>query len=210
VLYVEMTSTGESACLGDSLEEAWLKAAIANGLRLPHKSLLVSIGGDDAKQKLLEPLRQLAAAGFEIHATPGTSRFLDAQDVKSHLVRKVSDQEGSGVQGFMGSGSDRTPGTPDPQNPVLLTSDVVELIADRKVECVINIPKRTADETVLTDGYRIRRAAADFGIPLINDTELARLFIRTLLRYPRPGLDAKPLAAYAARTRPPDSVPPRC
>jgi hypothetical protein len=129
--------------------------------------------------KLLEPLRKLAAAGFEIHATPGTSRFLDAQGVKSQLVRKVSE--------------------PGPG-----THDVVELVADRKVECVVNIPMRTADETVLTDGYRIRRAAADFGIPLINDTELARLFIRALLRHPRQGLDAKPLSAYATRSRPPD------
>jgi len=172
VLYVEMTSTGESACLGDSLEEAWLKAAIANGLRLPGKTVLVSIGGDDAKLKLLEPLRRLAAAGFEIHATPGTSRFLDAQGVRTLPVRKVSDAE--------------------PDAP-----DVVELIGGRKVECVINIPMRAADETVLTDGYRIRRAAADFGVSLVNDVELARLFIRALLRYQRRALDAKPLSAYA-------------
>ncbi len=184
VLYVEMTSTGESACLGDSLEEAWLKAAIANGLRLPKKSLLVSIGGDDAKHKLLEPLRQLAAAGFDIHATQGTNRFLEAQGVRSQLARKVSDPK----QG---------------------TRDVVELIADRRVECVVNIPMRIADETVLTDGYRIRRAAADFGIPLINDAELARLFIRALLRHPRPDLDARPLSAYAGRTRPSDAGSPR-
>ncbi len=176
VLYVEMTSTGESACLGDSLEEAWLKAAIANGLRLPEKSLLVSVGGDDAKHKLLEPLRQLATAGFDIHATSGTNRFLEAQGVRSQLVRKVSDPK----QG---------------------TRDVVELIADRKVECVVNIPMRTADETVLTDGYRIRRAAADFGIPLINDAELARLFVRALMRHPRASLDALPLSAYATRAK---------
>jgi carbamoyl-phosphate synthase large subunit len=196
VLYVEMTSTGESACLGDSLEEAWLKAAIANGLRLPEKSLLVSVGGDDAKIKLLEPLRRLADAGFDIHATSGTNQFLAAHGVKSQLVRKVSDRAGSGH---------------DPKSQEDLghvpPRDVAELIADRKVECVINIPKRTADETVLTDGYRIRRAAADFGIPLINDGELARLFIRALLRHQRQSLDAKPLYAYATRSRPPGRGP---
>jgi len=193
VLYVEMTSTGESACLGDSLEEAWLKAAIANGLRLPEKTLLVSIGGDDAKLKLLEPLRRLAAAGFELHATPGTSRFLEAEGVKSRLVRKVSDRAQGHDPNVGHSGS-----CPElPPTPVL---DVAELIAGRKVECVINIPKRSADETVLTDGYRIRRAAADFGISLVNDVELGRLFIRALLRYQRRGLDAKPLSAYTGGT----------
>ena len=130
------------------------------------------------KHKLLEPLRQLAAAGFDIHATQGTNQFLEAQGARSQLVRKVSDPK----QG---------------------ARDVTELIADRRVECVINIPKRVADETVLTDGYRIRRAAADFGIPLINDAELARLFIRALLVHPRQSLDAKPLSAYAARAKTP-------
>jgi carbamoyl-phosphate synthase large subunit len=203
VLYVEMTSTGESACLGDSLEEAWLKAAIANGLRLPRKSLLVSVGGDDAKHKLLEPLRQLAAAGFDLHATSGTNRFLQTHGIPSRAVRKVSDPASERESGI---GSRES----TPQSPLSTPDlDVVELIADRRVECVVNIPKRTADETVLTDGYRIRRAAADFGIPLINDTELARLFIRTLLHHPRQDLDAKPLSAYAARTRSPDAVPPR-
>jgi carbamoyl-phosphate synthase large subunit len=176
VLYVEMTATGESACLGDSLEEAWLKAAIANGLKLPGKTLLVSVGGGDAKMKLLEPLRQLAAAGYVLYSTSGTHRFLGSQGIETRPVRKVSD--------------------PGPGK------DVVELIGSRVVECVVNIPQRTADETALTDGYRIRRAAADFGIPLVNDTELARLFIRALLRHGRAGLDAKPLSAYAARTRP--------
>ncbi len=199
VLYVEMTSTGESACLGDSLEEAWLKAAIANGLRLPEKSLLVSVGGEDAKHKLLEPLRQLAAAGFDIHATTGTNQFLEANRVRSKPVRKVSDPARDTTQSS-------SIGVVSQAEPAM---NITELIADRKVECVINIPKRTADETVLTDGYRIRRAAADFGIPLINDGELARLFIRALLRHPRPGLDTKPLYAYAARSRPSGAATPR-
>ena len=60
---------------------------------------------------------------------------------------------------------------------------------------------------MLTDGYRIRRTAADFGIPLVNDAELARLFIRALLRHPRQSLDAKPLYAYAARSRPTGAAP---
>jgi carbamoyl-phosphate synthase large subunit len=176
VLYVEMTATGESACLGDSLEEAWLKAAIANGLRLPEKRILVSIGGDEPKAKLLASLRELAAAGYELTATPGTHRFLSEHGVIARLAAKVS-------------------------APAAGERNVVELVVGREVECVINIPKRLADETVLTDGYRIRRAAADFGIPLVNDVELARLFIRAMLRHPRRELDAKPLSAYAVRAR---------
>ncbi|MFO7676349.1 MAG: carbamoyl-phosphate synthase (glutamine-hydrolyzing) large subunit [bacterium] len=172
VLYVEMTSTGEVACLGDSLDEAWLKAAIANGLRLPQRSVLVSIGSDRHKTKLLESIRALARAGFELHATAGTHRFLAGHGIESRPVRKVSEGE---------------------------RPTVVDLILERQVECVINVPRRESDEATLTDGYHIRRTAADIGVPLVNDAELARLFVRALLAHPRAGLDCRPLSDYVGR-----------
>ena len=172
VLYVEMTSTGEAACLGDSLEEAWYKAAISTGFVLPRKSVLVSIGGDAHKVKLLDSLRALAAAGFELYATDGTHRFLEANGIKSQLAHKVSEGK---------------------------VPSVVDLILGKVVGCVLNIPKRTADEATLTDGYYIRRSAADIGVPLVNDAELARLFVRTLLAHPREGLEARPLSDYMRR-----------
>ncbi len=174
VLYVEMTSTGEVACLGDSLDEALLKAMISNGFRLPGKSVLLSIGTEDQKVKLLDCIQQLAAAGFELYATAGTHRFLTEHGVKAHVVHKVS--EGA-------------------------SPNVVDLILSRRVECVINVPKRSSDELTLTDGYHIRRTAADIGVPLVNDAELARVFVRALLRHPRSTLPVRPLSAYdTART----------
>ena len=179
VLYVEMTSTGESACLGDCLETAWLKAAIANGLRLPKKTVLVSVGAEELKVKLLDSVRALTGAGYTIYATAGTHSFLHQHGVPSQCVHKVSEGK---------------------------SPSVVDLILARSVECVINVPKRMADETTLTDGYRIRRTAADLGIPLVNDAELARLFVRALLAHPRSTLDARPLSDYAGdgdeRTKP--------
>ncbi len=169
VLYVEMTSTGEAACLGDSLDEAWLKAVQSVGFRLPRKSVLVSVGTDAQKVKLLESLRQLEKAGFEIYATPGTHQFLKGEGVRSEPVHKVSEGK---------------------------SPSVVDLIVSRKVECVINVPKRSADEKTLTDGYHIRRTAADSGVPLVNDAELARLFIRALLGYKPESLSVRPLADY--------------
>jgi len=172
VLYVEMTSTGEAACLGDSLEEAWFQAAISTGFRPPRKTMLFSIGGEDQKVKLLSEIRSLADAGFELYATPGTHAFLEKHGVKARFAHKFSGQ----------------------QSP-----SVVDLIVSRKVECVVNVPSRTTDETALTDGYYIRRAAADFGVPLVNDAELARLFIRALLRHPRENLVVRPLSDYNRR-----------
>jgi carbamoyl-phosphate synthase large subunit len=172
VLYVEMTSTGEAACLGDSLEEAWLQAAIATGFRLPKKTVLFSIGAEEQKVKLLNEIRSLADAGFELYATGGTHAFLEKHGIKARFAHKFSEQK---------------------------SPSVVDLITSRTVECVVNVPSRTADETTLTDGYYIRRAAADFGVPLVNDAELARLFIRTLLRHPRESLAVRPLSDYNRR-----------
>jgi carbamoyl-phosphate synthase large subunit len=173
VLYVEMTSTGEVACLGDSLEEAWLAALISNGFRLPARSVLLSIGTEDQKVKLLDSIRALAGAGYELHATAGTHAFLGKHGISSTLAHKVS--EGA-------------------------SPSVVELIRTRQVECVINVPNRQADEAMLTDGYHIRRTAADIGVPLINDAELARLFVRALLRHPRASLEVRPLSHYNQRS----------
>ncbi len=173
VLYVEMTSTGEAACLGDSLEQAWLKAAISCGFRLPEKTVLLSIGAEEQKLKLLDSIRALSEAGYELYATRGTHAFLEQHGVGVRFVHKVS--EG------------RSP-------------SVVDLIRGREVECVVNVPMRTADEATLTDGYHIRRTAADIGVPLVNDGELARLFIRALLRHPRATLDVRPLSDYTHRT----------
>ena len=172
VLYVEMTSTGEAACLGDSLEEAWLQAAIATGFRPPKKAVLFSVGAEENKVKLLNEIRSLAEAGFELYATGGTHAFLEKYGIKARFAHKFSEQ----------------------QSP-----SVVDLITGRTVECVVNVPSRTASETVLTDGYYIRRAAADFGVPLVNDAELARLFIRALLRHPRETLTVRPLSEYNRR-----------
>jgi hypothetical protein len=43
-LGVEMASTGEVACFGEDRYEAYLKAMISTGFRMPEKRVLVSIG----------------------------------------------------------------------------------------------------------------------------------------------------------------------
>jgi len=172
VLYVEMTSTGEAACLGDSLEEAWRDAVRSVGFRFPAKRVLLSIGGHEQKLKFLESAQALVQAGFELVATGGTHRFLAERGVPSVLVHKVSESKGP---------------------------TVVDLIRDRAVECVINVPTRETDVATLTDGYTIRRTAADLGIPLVNDAELARLLVRTLFIPER--AEVLPLAAYNRRRR---------
>ncbi len=69
VLGVEMASTGEVACFGEDLEEAYLKAILATGGKIPQKGIFISLGGDDKKARFLEGARLLATLGVPLYAT---------------------------------------------------------------------------------------------------------------------------------------------
>lgn len=43
-LGVEMASTGEVACFGEDRYEAYIKAMLSTGFKMPEKNILVSIG----------------------------------------------------------------------------------------------------------------------------------------------------------------------
>src|SRR5205807_6270111 len=73
LLGVEMASTGEVACFGEDLEEAYLKAILATGGSIPKKGIFISLGGEDKKAKFLESARQLRTLGIPLYATEKTS-----------------------------------------------------------------------------------------------------------------------------------------
>ena len=157
ILGVDMASTGEVACLGDTFNEALLKAMLSVGHRIPEKAVLISSGNAIQKADLLPACQLLHAHGFPIYATEGTRRFLEENGV-----------------------------------PALDGSDALPLIRDHQVDLVINIPKNFTHGE-LTTGYRIRRAAIDFNVPLITDSRLATAFIRAFCTLP---LEELPLKAW--------------
>ena len=157
VLGVDMSSTGEVGCLGDSLNEALLNALIATGYRLPKKSVLISSGAAKGKVSLLEPAKQLVKKGFDVYATGGTAKFFNENGVKATPVA-WPDEEGS---------------TDNGQGSV---ENVMDMIADHKFDLIVNVPKNHTKRE-LTNGYRIRRGAIDHNIPLMTNVRLAKAFI---------------------------------
>ena len=153
VLGVDMSSTGEVGCLGDSMEEALLNALIATGYRLPnkadHAAILMSSGGAKGKVDLLEPARQLSRNGFVIYGTAGTAKFLNDNGIEAQTVA-WPDEEGE--------------------------NNVMDMIAAHRFGLIINVPKNHTKRE-LTNGYRIRRAAIDHNIPLMTNVRLAKAFI---------------------------------
>jgi carbamoyl-phosphate synthase large subunit len=170
VLSVEMASTGEVACFGSSFEEAFLKSMISAGFKMPKKSIVLSIGKDKDKMSFLDSARDLAEMGYELYATDGTAKFMESNGVKTKLLNKAS------------CGKD---------------PNLVKYISNKKLDLVINIPKNFAHDEE-TDGFRIRRAAVDANIPLINNLQVANALVRSLKKFKDRPLPVRSWDEYAA------------
>lgn len=165
---VEMTSTGEVACMGNDFNEAYLKALQAVGFRFPFKSVLLSTGSIESKAELLEPVRRLHEMGVRLYATDGTAKFLRKNGLSVKMLHWPLDEK---------------------------APNVVDFIRQGKIDLVINIPKNLQQEE-LTNGYLIRRASVDFNAMLITNRQIAMRVIEALSEQPIFPLPAKSWDSY--------------
>ena len=157
-LGVEMQSTGEAACFGNSFHDALAKGLISVGYNLPVKgTALVTVGGDKNKQKLVSSIAKLKHLGFKILATEHTAEFFEEKIGQVEIVHKISEPE-------------RKP-------------NIADLLYERKIDFIINIPSTATLEKyvgMLEDEYQIRRKSLELGIPVLTTIELADSFVKTL------------------------------
>ena len=172
VLGVDMSSTGEVGCMGDTFEEALLNSLIATGYKIPSKDkgIMLSSGGTKEKASLLDAAQALVKNGYTIYATAGTAKFLNENNVKATAV-----------------------GWPDEDHKDL--PNVMQMIADHKFDLIVNIPKNHTKRE-LTNGYRIRRGAIDHNIPLITNARLASAFIEAFCTMSQDQLQIKSWQEY--------------
>ena len=172
VLGVDMSSTGEVGCMGDTFEEALLNSLIATGYKIPSKDkgIMLSSGGAKEKASLLDAAQALVKNGYTIYATAGTAKFLNENNVKATAV-----------------------GWPDEDHKDL--PNVMQMIADHKFDLIVNIPKNHTKRE-LTNGYRIRRGAIDHNIPLITNARLASAFIEAFCTMSQDQLQIKSWQEY--------------
>jgi carbamoyl-phosphate synthase large subunit len=168
VLGVDMASTGEVGCIGDSFYEALLKAMYSVGYRMPEKAVLISSGPAKSKADLLEATRLLQKRGYKLYATRGTQQFLANAGVEAEVAC-----------------------WPDEQ----ISPNTVELIRKRTVDLVINIPKDLS-ATELNNDYQIRRSAVDYNIPLITNARLASAFIHAFCEVAEDEIEIKAWDEY--------------
>ncbi|WP_232302815.1 carbamoyl-phosphate synthase (glutamine-hydrolyzing) large subunit [Draconibacterium sediminis] len=156
VLGVDMSSTGEVGCIGDTYYEAILKAMLSVGYNFPKKNILISSGPSRGKVELLNSTRMLVEKGYNIFATEGTHKFFRDNGIENTLVHWPDEE-------------DQSPNT-------------IEMIKNKKIDLVVNIPKNHTNRE-LKNGYTIRRSAIDYNIPLITNARVASAFLYGICKY---------------------------
>ena len=142
----EMRSTGEVMGVDRTFGLAFAKSQLAAGTRLPDSGTVFLSLADRDKPAGLEVARTFSAMGFSLAATLGTAGYLRAEGVTvDTLVAKVGEE---GV-----------------------ASDAVELIAQGKVQLVINTPRGLGPRA---DGQHIRKAAVAYKVPCLTTLSAAR------------------------------------
>ncbi|KEF52969.1 protein pyrABCN [Exophiala aquamarina CBS 119918] len=164
VLGVEMASTGEVACFGRDRYEAYIKATISTGFKLPEKNILLSIGSFKDKMEILSSVRKLHQLGYNLFATAGTADFLEEHGIKVKFLEVLGSDDKDQKQEY----------------------SLTQHLANNKIDLYINLPssnrfRRPAN--YMSKGYRTRRMAVDYQTPLITNVKIAKILIEALARH---------------------------
>ena len=163
VLGVEMASTGEVACFGRDKYEAYLKALISTDFKLPKKNILLSIGSFKDKIDLLPSMEKLHKLGYCLFATANTTSFLEEHGVPVKYVESLENEEVNQKSEY----------------------SLSQHLANKGIDLFINLPSNNRfrrPANYMSKGYRNRRMAVDYQIPLVTNVKNAKMLIEALAR----------------------------
>jgi carbamoyl-phosphate synthase large subunit len=166
----EMKSTGEVMGIDRTFHPALAKALMASNAMLPRGGALLLSISDRAKAESMPLIRRLAALGFTFWATGGTAEMITSLSLPVQIASKVGETTGPSV---------------------------LEVINGGRVVGVVNTV--TGGRQVLQDGFEIRRAAVERGMPCFTSIDTVRAAIESL----EGGADAydiRPFPEYLAET----------
>ena len=153
-LGVEMASTGEVACFGKDLIEAyWTSIQSTMNFKLPMPNCGLLFGGDLENDNLGQVVKLVAPLGYQL--------YVANESVKSYLSKFVN----NGIQVLDLPRNDKR--------------KLSELFESKQIKGVFNLARQLADD-LNDEDYIMRRNAIDFGIPLFNESQTALLFAQTL------------------------------
>lgn len=147
----EMKSTGEVMGKDVTLEKALYKGLIAAGAKIPmHGSVLFTVS-DKHKPEALELAKRFADIAYNIYGTEGTAKFFNENGVRTTAVPKI------------GESSD---------------GDLLDLIQSGNIQFVVN--KMTKGKESERDGFHIRRATVENGVPCMTSMDTVSALLGVL------------------------------
>lgn len=164
VLGVEMASTGEVACFGRDKYEAYIKALMSTGFRLPKKNILLSIGSFKDKLEMLPSIGKLHKLGYNLFATAGTADYLQEHNIPVKYLEILSSEQENQKSEY----------------------SLTQHLAKNLIDLYINLPssnrfRRPAN--YVSQGYRTRRMAVDYQTPLVTNVKNAKILIEAIARH---------------------------
>ena len=145
----EMRSTGEVMGIDTSFEQAFLKAQLATGIKLPEKgTAFISLRDHDKNSKLLEACLILRALNMEIIATQGTASYLKNNGIKVTQVNKAHEVRPNILDLLSDNKIDL----------VFNTTEGLQSIKDSRGIRTISVAKRIAYFTSATGAWAAARA----------------------------------------------------
>ncbi|XRO77292.1 carbamoyl-phosphate synthase large subunit [Methanocaldococcus sp. 10A] len=150
VLGPEMKSTGEAIGIDKDFGRAYYKAQLSANMELPIVGNVFISVRDRDKKHIVEVAKKLHELGFTIYATEGTAKVLRENGIPAILVKKISESP---------------------------NDNILKLMRDGKIHLIINT---SSGKKAKSDGYYIRRAAVDLGIPYITTIPGAKAAVKAI------------------------------
>lgn len=151
VLGPEMKSTGEVMGIDTDYDQALMKAMLAVGINPPYGGTVLFSIADSDKDEATQLAHRLSELGYSIAATEGTSTYFESRGVRvAQVVHKIG----------------------------AVRPDITDVIRRRQVCAVVNTISHS--KKPMRDGYEIRRAAVEAGIPCLTSLDTAVALARAL------------------------------
>lgn len=146
----EMKSTGEVLGVDRDYTRAVLKGLMGAGMTIPQKGAVLLSIADNDKQDVLPIAEDLAALGYKLYATAGTTQVLNKSFVPTNMVRRIKE--------------------PSP--------NMMDLIHSGEVCLILNTPTKGRHSE--RDGFRLRRAATEYKITCLTSLDTAAALVAGL------------------------------
>ena len=146
----EMKSTGEVMGIDYHYARALYKAITGAGIVIPKNGCILFTVADKDKDEMKQLAKAFSELGFKIVATEGTAKALQSIGINAEVVGKVHQR----------------------------SSDIIQMIKLGKIHMVINT--QAPGKHVAKDGFRIRRATVELGVPCFTSLDTAWEVMRVL------------------------------